>query len=132
MRSRASFVSHRLDKSLDISDRVDVKKDGEVVAERRAADVLGPELHDMMTGRALDAEYDTEDRRFPSTLHVVLDPEVLGIEGAFGGFDSQLHAGEIVGIGGVLGLGRKTWNARSAGSSPAWRDAGASSDARSA
>ena len=109
LKSRASFVfvSHRLDEVLDISDRVYVMKDGEVVAERRAADVSGPELHEMMVGRSLHAGYYKEDRQVAPAPEVLLDAEDLGIAGAFRGVDLQLHAGEIVGIAGVLGSGRE-------------------------
>ena len=59
LKSRASFVfvSHRLDEVLAISDRVYTMKDGAVVAEHRAADVTAPELHEIMVGRGLQAEY---------------------------------------------------------------------------
>ena len=59
LKSRASFVfvSHRLDEVLAISDRVYTMKDGAVVAEHRAAEVTAPELHEIMVGRGLQAEY---------------------------------------------------------------------------
>src|SRR5947208_3352756 len=59
LKSRASFVfvSHRLDEVLRISDRVYVMKDGEVVAERPAGEVTGPQLHQIMVGRGLHTEY---------------------------------------------------------------------------
>ena len=74
----------RLDKTLDINDHVGVMKGGEVVAERRATDVLGPELPDMMTRRGLHAGYYSGDRQAPSTLDMVLDPEGLGSAAVLG------------------------------------------------
>ncbi len=78
LKSRASFVfvSHRLDEVLDISDRVYVMKDGEVVAERRAADVSGPELHEMMVGRGLHAGYYKEDRQTAPAAEVCSTPRI--------------------------------------------------------
>ncbi len=109
LKSRASFVfvSHRLDEVLDISDRVYVMKDGEVVAERVAAEVSGPELHEMMVGRGLHAGYYKEARQLPPAPEVLLEAEDLVVDGAFRGVDLKLHAGEIVGIAGVLGSGRE-------------------------
>ncbi len=109
LKSRASFVfvSHRIDEVLDISDRVYVMKDGEVVAERRAADVSAPELHELMVGRGLHTGYYKEDRQATPGPEVLLEAEGLGVEGAFRGFELKLRAGEIVGIAGVLGSGRE-------------------------
>ena len=55
LKSRASFVfvSHRLDEVLQVSDRVYVMKDGEVVAELAAADANVAMLHRLMVGRTL-------------------------------------------------------------------------------
>ena len=109
LKARASFVfvSHRLDEVLDISDRVYVMKDGEVVAERRAADVSGPALHEMMVGRGLHAGYYREARQTPPAPEVLLEAEGLAVDGAFRNVDLTLRAGEIVGIAGVLGSGRE-------------------------
>ncbi len=46
-----------------ISDRVYTMKDGAVVAEHRAAEVTAPELHEIMVGRGLQAEYYREARQ---------------------------------------------------------------------
>ena len=109
LRSRASFVfvSHRLDEVLEVSDRVYVMKDGEVVAERASPEVSGPELHEMMVGRGLHAGYYRETRQVAPAPEVLLEAEDLAVAGAFRGVDVKLHAGEIVGIAGVLGSGRE-------------------------
>jgi len=109
LKSRASFVfvSHRLDEVLRISDRVYTMKDGEVVAEHAAAAVTGPQLHEIMVGRGLHAEYYKEPRQKPPRPEVLLEANGLGVKGAFRGVDFQIHAGEIVGIAGVVGSGRE-------------------------
>ncbi|OCJ10347.1 ABC transporter ATP-binding protein [Rhizobium sp. AC27/96] len=109
LKSRASFVfvSHRLDEVLRISDRVYTMKDGQVVAEHRAADVTGPELHEIMVGRGLQATYYKEDKQLPPRSEIVVDASRLAIDGAFHDVDLQIRAGEIVGIAGVVGSGRE-------------------------
>lgn len=109
LKSRASFVfvSHRLDEVLRISDRVYTMKDGEVVAEHRAADVTGPELHEIMVGRGLQTAYYKEDRQVAPQDEIVVDAAGLGVEGAFSDVDLQIRAGEILGIAGVVGSGRE-------------------------
>jgi len=109
LKARASFVfvSHRLDEVLRISDRVYTMKDGEVVAEHAATDVTAPQLHEIMVGRGLPAEYYKEPRQRPPRPEVVLEANGLGVKGAFHGLDLKIHAGEIVGIAGVVGSGRE-------------------------
>ncbi len=109
LKKRASFVfvSHRLDEVLRISDRVYTMKDGEVVAEHQANQVTGPELHEIMVGRGLHTEYYKEPRQMAPRPEVILEANGLGVKGAFRGVDFNIHAGEIVGIAGVVGSGRE-------------------------
>ncbi|MDO9418106.1 sugar ABC transporter ATP-binding protein [Pararhizobium sp.] len=109
LKSRASFVfvSHRLDEVLRISDRVYTMKDGAVVAEHLASEVTGPQLHEIMVGRGLHTEYYKEPRQMAPGPQVVLEANGLGVKGAFHGVDFKIHAGEIVGIAGVVGSGRE-------------------------
>jgi ribose transport system ATP-binding protein len=109
LKKRASFVfvSHRLDEVLRISDRVYTMKDGEVVAEHQASQVTGPELHEIMVGRGLQTEYYKEPRQMAPGPEVILEANGLGVKGAFHGVDFKIHAGEIVGIAGVVGSGRE-------------------------
>ena len=109
LKSRASFVfvSHRLDEVLAISDRVYTMKDGAVVAEHRAADVTAPELHEIMVGRGLQAEYYREARQQAPRTETLVETSGLGVAGAYQGVDLRIRAGEIVSIAGVVGSGRE-------------------------
>ncbi|KSV75509.1 ABC transporter ATP-binding protein [Sinorhizobium sp. GW3] len=109
LKSRASFVfvSHRLDEVLRISDRVYTMKDGEVVAQHEASQVTAAQLHEIMVGRSLHAQYYKEPRQKPPQPEVVLETTGLGVKGAFRELDFRIHAGEIVGIAGVVGSGRE-------------------------
>jgi ribose transport system ATP-binding protein len=109
LKSRASFVfvSHRLDEVLAISDRVYTMKDGEVVAEHKAAEVTAPELHKAMVGRGLQSEYYRESRQQPPHDQVMVEAKGLGLASFYDNVDLTIHAGEIVGIAGVVGSGRE-------------------------
>jgi ribose transport system ATP-binding protein len=109
LKARASFlfVSHRLDEVLEISDRVYVMKDGQVVAERTAAGSTVPELHAMMVGRELNSEYYREARQAPPQDGVVLEARGLTVRGQFRDVDFTLRRGEVLGIAGVIGSGRE-------------------------
>jgi ribose transport system ATP-binding protein len=109
LRSRASFVfvSHRLDEVLHISDRVYVMKDGKVVAEMPSTETTVPQLHRLMVGRELHAEYYREAQQLPPRENVVIRAERLTVDGSYRNVDFILRQGEILGIAGVIGSGRE-------------------------
>ena len=108
LKARASFVfvSHRLDEVLALSDRVYVMKDGQVVAELAAADADVHQLHQLMVGRGRQSEYYRESAQQPYR-----DEGAAGRRRArpapahYQDVDFALHAGEILGIAGVIGSG---------------------------
>jgi len=96
-----------LDEVLHISDRVYVMKDGKVVAQMPAAETNVPELHRLMVGRELHAEYYREARQREPAKSLVMQAESLTSEGAYRNVDFVLRQGEILGIAGVIGSGRE-------------------------
>lgn len=109
LKSRASFVfvSHRLDEVLRISDRVYTMKDGQVVAEHQAANITGPELHEIMVGRGLQTQYYKEAQQTEPQSKIMIEASNLGLNGSFHNVNFKIRAGEIVGIAGVVGSGRE-------------------------
>src|ERR1700746_3196505 len=71
------FVSHRLDEILELSDRVYVMKDGKVVAEMPASETTVPQLHRLMVGRELHAEYYRDARHREPAEKLVMQAESL-------------------------------------------------------
>jgi len=120
LKSRASFlfVSHRLDEVLELADRVYVMKDGEVVAELKSADADVAKLHRLMVGKTLQADYYLEPRQKPFQDRVVLEADGLTLDKAYRNVGFSLHAGEIVGIAGVIGSGREELTRTLAGFAP--------------
>ena len=120
LKSRASFVfvSHRLDEVLELSDRVYVMKDGEVVAELAAADADVGMLHRLMVGRTQQADYYREPLQMPVQDAVVLEADQLACGAAYRNVSFKLHAGEILGIAGVIGSGREELTRTLAGFAP--------------
>ena len=121
LRSRASFVfvSHRLDEIMELSDRIYVMKDGAVVAEMPAAEATSHRLHELMVGRSRNAEYYREQLQQPHRPEVVLSARGLALEGAYHDVDFELHAGEVLGIAGVIGSGREELSRTLGGLAPA-------------
>ncbi len=120
LKSRASFifVSHRLDEVLELSDRIYVMKDGAVVADLVAADADITTLHHLMVGRSLQAEYYREPLQKAFQEEIVLEVDGLSLGNAYKDISFKLHAGEILGIAGVIGSGREELARTLAGFAP--------------
>jgi ABC-type sugar transport system ATPase subunit len=99
----AIFVSHRLDEVLALADRVVVLRDGSRIADMRRDEFTHDELVHLITGSLTSG----------STAHggaAQARPilEARGVRGAtVKSLDLNLHAGEVLGISGVLGSGRE-------------------------
>ncbi len=110
LRSRASFifVSHRLDEVIEISDRIYVLKDGEVVdvVDSGHADVDA--IQHKMVGREVDKEYYREQKQRPyDTGTVLVDFDDVSIPGSYTNMNFSLHPGEVLCLVGTEGSGRE-------------------------
>ena len=97
------FISHRLDEVVELADRVVVLRDGRVDRRRRTGSVRSRRVGSADRGRdrSTDADHEQSDRS-----DAVL--RARGISGAtVHALDIDIHAGEIVGLTGVLGSGRE-------------------------
>jgi len=97
------YVSHRLDEVFEISDRVTVLRQGEVVATRAVADLTPRTIALLMVG----TEVETDVR--PSPPSERRGAPVLEARDVCGrylrGVDVTVHPGEIVGLAGLIGSG---------------------------
>jgi len=99
------YISHRMEEVYDLSDRVTVLRDGHNVAVLEKEQINPAEIIRLMIGRRLE-ERDALHTMCRSNAEVVLDVRNLCSENRFNGISFQLHAGEILGIGGLVGSGR--------------------------
>ena len=97
------FVSHKLAEVLEVCERVVVLRNGEKVAEGPASEFDAASLTRAMTGRDVAEASPTP---LPKGAPPLLEVEGLGKDGAFDGVSFTLHAGEVLGVAGLLGSGR--------------------------
>ena len=98
------FISHRLEEVFDISDRVSVLRDGEMVGQVIPAQSSRSEVVRMMVGRPLSALFEKEQMaEFGEPRLVVKNLTTYGL---FYNISFQVRAGEILCLAGLVGARR--------------------------
>jgi len=108
------FITHFLDQTYRISDRITILRNGELVGEFQTealpkleliARMLGKELsefsYDIMVG-----ESKKESARADQEAKNLLQVKGLGLRGRIAPFNLDLNEGEVLGLAGLLGSGR--------------------------
>ncbi len=97
------FVGHRMDEIFEVSDRVAILRDGELVGLDTTANISRERAVNLMAGRELRSSYPERKHEFGKT---VLEVDELSVDGQFADVSFSVRAGEIFGIGGLVGSGR--------------------------
>ncbi len=104
------FITHFLDQVYEVADRITVLRNGKLVGTYTTASLSKLELIKKMIGRTLTEFDDMTKLKFESEQHInsetLLEASELGRTGSIEPFDLELHAGEVVGLAGLLGSGR--------------------------
>ena len=97
------YISHRMDEIFALADRVSVLRDGAQVGTRRVAETTSAELVQMMVGRRIESLFPKIAAPIGAPVLEVRDlvrrPMTKGV-------NLTVHAGEIVGLAGLVGSGR--------------------------
>jgi rhamnose transport system ATP-binding protein len=97
------YVSHRMNEIFEIADRVTVLRDGRSIDTRPISEVTEASLVSMMVGRDIHQLFPkVEVPRGETRLEI----RNLSHAGVVEDISFDLHAGEILGIGGLVGSGR--------------------------
>lgn len=104
------FITHFLDQVYEVTDRITVLRNGKLVGTYATAALPRLELITKMIGRTLYEFEDMTKLKLESGQHIkgepLLQAKDLGRAGSIQPFDLELHAGEVVGLAGLLGSGR--------------------------
>jgi ribose transport system ATP-binding protein len=97
------YISHYLDEVFEIGDRITVLKDGQVIDtfETKKSDIKM--ITKSMIGRERSLFYNREKVKAGPVVFQVRD---LSRHGVFENISFELHQGEILGFGGIVGAGR--------------------------
>ena len=97
------YISHRMEEIFALCDRITILRDGQYIGTRMISDVNMDDIVQMMIGREIG-------ERFPKR-ECAIGGEVLRVEGLshqkiFRDVSFTVHAGEVLGVAGLMGAGR--------------------------
>ena len=97
------YISHRMEEVFELADRVSVLRDGQFIGCVKVAEASREQLINMMVGRELEGGYPHNTAKKGD---VVLELKNFTRKGVFKNVNLQVHAGEILGMAGLVGAGR--------------------------
>lgn len=100
------YISHRMEEIYQLADRVSVLRDSAYVGTLDRADLSASKLVSMMVGRDLSSFYKKEHRSPTGEQKTVLSVRDIGDGRRVHGCSLDVHAGEVLGIAGLVGSGR--------------------------
>jgi monosaccharide-transporting ATPase len=104
------FITHFIDQVYEVSDRITILRNGSLVGTYETASIPRLELIAKMIGRSLTEFDEMSQIKLESSKHIkgeaLLEAKGLGLVGSIEPLDLELHAGEVLGIAGLLGSGR--------------------------
>lgn len=98
------YISHRLDEIPRIADRIVVLRDGSLVARHATADVPVNVVLENMVGRSVDRIFPKKNA--PGEIELLRCENLTATDGRFREVSFAVHAGEVLGIAGIVGAGR--------------------------
>jgi D-xylose transport system ATP-binding protein len=103
------YISHKLDEVFALADRITVLRDGQTVATLKAVDTSPAEIIRHMVGRKIEDLYPRRAASPGKTLLKLTGLDVAPRRGApafLRDIHLEVRAGEVLGIGGLMGAGR--------------------------
>ena len=99
------YISHRMAEVYELSDRVSVLRDGAYVGTLTKDEISAESLVRMMVGRDLSSFY-TKEHGDPAVRKPILSVRGVGDGHFVTDCSLDLHAGEVLGLAGLVGAGR--------------------------
>lgn len=97
------YISHRMEEIFELCDQITILRDGEYVGDKKIAETSMNEIVKMMIGREIGDRFPKIDKELGDT---VLAVENLKKKDLIKDVSFSVHAGEILGVSGLMGAGR--------------------------
>ena len=99
------FISHRLEEIREISDRVTIFRDGDLITTKQIDDISNDEIIKFMIGRNIEST-EVKNNNFLDKNEYILNVKNLSLGKKFKDISFDLKRGEILGFAGLVGAGR--------------------------
>ena len=97
------YISHRMEEIFELCDRITILRDGEYIDTKYIKDITMDDIVQMMIGREIGERYPKRDCKIGEE---VLRVENFSHEKYFKDVNFTVHAGEVLGVSGLMGAGR--------------------------
>ena len=97
------YISHRMEEIFELCDRITILRDGQYIDTKYIKDITMDDVVQMMIGREIGERYPKRDCEIGME---VLRVEGLSHEKYFKDVSFTVHAGEVLGVSGLMGAGR--------------------------
>ena len=100
------YISHRMDEVYRIADRITILRDGNRLLTRRLDQITPAEIVEGIVGKQIEGEMEYRHRHESPVGEPLLEVRGLNAPPRVVDVSFTLHAGEIIGIAGLMGSGR--------------------------
>jgi ribose transport system ATP-binding protein len=100
------YITHRLEEVMAVADRVTVLRDGRLVGTRPTSELDVEALIEFIVGSSVGQALEHGERSVDRSGTPLLSLRGVSTSTGLDAIDLDLHAGEIVGIAGLMGSGR--------------------------
>ena len=100
------FITHFLDQVYEISDRITVLRNGELIGEYPVQELPHIELVKKMVGKDLEQITNLKKAEQKDEHNIVIEAEHISVDASIKDVDLTLREGEVLGFAGLLGSGR--------------------------
>ena len=97
------YISHRMEEIFELCDRITVLRDGSYIGTKEIKKTDMNDVVKMMIGREIGERYPVRDVKIGD---VAFEVKGLTCPGVFQNVSFQVHAGEVLGVSGLMGAGR--------------------------
>jgi ribose transport system ATP-binding protein len=100
------YISHRMDEVYRIADRITILRDGGRLFTKSLAEVTPAQIVEGIVGHKIEGELAYQERLMPEEPEPLLEARNLHAGRRLRDVSFRLHAGEILGLAGLMGSGR--------------------------
>ena len=97
------YISHRMEEIFELCDRISILRDGSYIGTKKISETDMNDVVKMMIGREIGERYPLRNAK---TGGVAFEVKGLSCPGVFENVSFQVHAGEVLGVSGLMGAGR--------------------------